>query len=65
MDGKKSAAVRAIAFSTSMLEQPHPSQGAVGKRPTHPLAIVGEGQKPVSKAYKENWNLIFGTKKKR
>lgn len=25
----------------------------------------GEGQKPVSKAYKENWNLIFGTKKKR
>jgi hypothetical protein len=25
----------------------------------------GEGQKPVSKAYRENWNLIFGTKKKR
>ena len=25
----------------------------------------GEGQKPVSKAYKENWNLIFRTKKKR
>ena len=25
----------------------------------------GEGQKPVSKAYKDNWNLIFGTKKKR
>jgi hypothetical protein len=24
----------------------------------------GERQKPVSKAYKENWNLIFGTKKK-
>jgi hypothetical protein len=25
----------------------------------------GEGQKPVSKPYRENWNLIFGTKKKR
>jgi hypothetical protein len=25
----------------------------------------GEGQKPVSKAYKDNWNLIFGAKKKR
>ena len=25
----------------------------------------GEGQKPVSKAYRENWNLIFGTKKKK
>jgi hypothetical protein len=24
----------------------------------------GEGQKPVSKAYKDNWNLIFGAKKK-
>jgi hypothetical protein len=24
----------------------------------------GEGQKPVSKAYKENWNVIFGKKKK-
>ena len=25
----------------------------------------GEGPKPVSKAYKENWNLIFAKKKKR
>jgi hypothetical protein len=24
----------------------------------------GEGQKPVTKAYKENWNAIFGKKKK-
>ena len=23
----------------------------------------GEGQKPVSKAYKDNWNLIFAKKK--
>jgi len=25
----------------------------------------GEGQKPVSKAYKENWNAIFAKKKKK
>jgi hypothetical protein len=25
----------------------------------------GEGQKPVTQAYKKNWNLIFGKKKKR
>jgi hypothetical protein len=25
----------------------------------------GEGQKPVSKAYKKNWNAIFAKKKKR
>jgi hypothetical protein len=25
----------------------------------------GEGQKPVSKAYKENWNAIYGKKNKK
>ena len=25
----------------------------------------GEGQKPVTKAYKDNWNAIFAKKKKR
>ena len=25
----------------------------------------GEGQKPVSKAYKDNWNAIFAKKKQR
>ena len=25
----------------------------------------GEGQKPVSQAYKDNWDLIYGKKKKR
>ena len=25
----------------------------------------GEGQKPVSKAYRDNWNVIFGKKTKR
>ncbi len=26
---------------------------------------MGEGQKPVSQAYKDNWNAIFANKKKR
>jgi hypothetical protein len=26
---------------------------------------IGEGQKPVTQAYKDNWNAIFGDKKKR
>ena len=26
---------------------------------------MGEGQKPVSQAYKDNWNDIFGKKKRR
>ncbi|MCK1520945.1 hypothetical protein [Bradyrhizobium sp. 17] len=26
---------------------------------------MGEGQKAVSKAYKDNWNAIFGKKKRR
>ena len=25
----------------------------------------GEGQKPVTQAYKDNWNVIFGKKKKK
>jgi hypothetical protein len=25
----------------------------------------GEGQKPVSKAYRDNWSVVFGKKKKR
>jgi hypothetical protein len=25
----------------------------------------GEGQKPVSKAYKDNWNAVYGKKKKK
>jgi hypothetical protein len=26
---------------------------------------MGEGQKPVTQAYKDNWNAIFGEKKKK
>jgi hypothetical protein len=33
--------------------------------PTPRTQGMGEGQKPVSKAYKDNWNDIFGKRKKR
>ncbi len=33
--------------------------------PTPRKQGMGEGQKPVSKAYKDNWNDIFGKRKKR
>ena len=33
--------------------------------PTPKKQGMGEGQKAVSKAYKDNWNDIFGKKKKR
>ncbi len=44
-----------------------PSEPRTGRKETDTSAGYsrGEGQKPVSKAYRENWNLIFGTKKKR
>jgi hypothetical protein len=37
-----------------------------GKTETSPSNKgMGEGQKPVSQAYKDNWNAIFAKKKKR
>lgn len=43
------------------------AQADSGQKEAHTSAGYsrGEGQKPVSKAYKDNWNRIFGTKKKR
>jgi hypothetical protein len=43
---------------------------AVKTEPAKPDAAppnkgMGEGQKPVSQAYKDNWNAIFAKKKKR
>ena len=44
-----------------------PSKAEVGeKSDAEPAGYSrGEGQKPVSQAYKDNWNAIFGKKKKR
>jgi hypothetical protein len=33
--------------------------------PASPNYSRGEGQKPVSQAYKDNWNAIFANKKKK
>ena len=43
-------------FSTATENKPDVSSKKQG---------MGEGQKAVSKAYKDNWNEIFGKKKKR
>ncbi len=40
-----------------------PSKAEAGEKPSG--YSRGEGQKPVSKAYKDNWNAIFAKKKKR
>ncbi len=43
-----------------------PSKAASGDSAGAPSGYSrGEGQKPVSKAYKDNWNVIFAKKKKR
>ena len=58
--------VEAKPDSTSKTESKPDSPSAESK-PEAPASKqgMGEGQKPVSKAYKENWNDIFGKKKKR
>jgi hypothetical protein len=41
------------------------SDGAEPATATPPNYSRGEGQKPVTAAYKENWNAIFGKKKRK
>ena len=49
------------------IQETAPAPADSGQKKADPSAGYsrGEGQKPVSKAYKDNWNLIFGAKKKR
>jgi hypothetical protein len=43
-----------------------PSKAEGGETGTVPSGYSrGEGQKPVSKAYRDNWNVIFAKKAKR
>ena len=61
---KKDAAAK--AESTASDAATKSDAGETGKAPAN--YSRGEGQKPVTAAYKENWNAIFGkknTKKKR
>jgi hypothetical protein len=43
-----------------------PAEGAAAKPEGAPPSSYsrGEGQKPVTNAYKENWNRIYGKKKR-
>jgi hypothetical protein len=43
------------------------SKDEIGKRAADSPSgySLGEGQKPVSKAYRDNWNAIYAKKKKR
>jgi len=43
------------------------SKGEGGEKTADPSSGYsrGEGQKPVSKAYKDNWNAIYANKKKK
>jgi hypothetical protein len=56
-EAPKDAAAQKVAGSSAPPEQKDAVTSSDYSR--------GEGQKPVSKAYKENWNLIFAKKKKR
>jgi hypothetical protein len=59
--------IEAKQDSTSTTEIKPNSLSKTGSSPDAPSSRqgMGEGQKAVSKAYKENWNEIFGKKKKR
>jgi hypothetical protein len=49
--------------SVSAAEPSKAEGGEIGTAP--PGYSRGEGQKPVSKAYRDNWNVIFAKKPKR
>lgn len=61
---KKSDAVASKDKAASGADAP---KAETGEKTTDAPANYsrGEGQKPVSKAYKENWNAIYGKKKKK
>jgi hypothetical protein len=59
--------VEAKQDSTNKTENKPDSPSKTESSPDAPASRqgMGEGQKAVSKAYKDNWNEIFGKKKKR
>ena len=59
--------IEAKQDSTSKTENKPDSSSKTESSPDAPARQqrMGEGQKPVSKAYKDNWNDIFAKKKKR
>ena len=63
---KETSPKKTIAENKIVEAKPEASAKAENKPDATPKKQgMGEGQKPVSKAYKDNWNDIFGKKKKR
>jgi hypothetical protein len=58
---------KADAAAPSKADAAAPSKAEGGEKTAAAPASYsrGEGQKPVTQAYKDNWNAIFGKKKKR
>jgi hypothetical protein len=65
-DDKKSAKKEPAAESKVAEPKTEAVKPEAGKSEAGPSNRgMGEGQKPVSQAYKDNWNAIFAKKKKR
>jgi hypothetical protein len=63
---KDTSPKKPITESKVVEAKPESSTETEGKPDATPKKQgMGEGQKAVSKAYKDNWNEIFGKKKKR
>ena len=67
VDKAKDASPKKTITENKIVEsKPEPSTKTENKPEASPKKQgMGEGQKAVSKAYKDNWNEIFGKKKKR
>ena len=64
-DDKKSAKKEPAAESKVAEQKTEAVKAEAGKSEAAPSNRgMGEGQKPVSQAYKDNWNAIFAKKKK-
>jgi hypothetical protein len=59
-EGAKTEAVKAEGVKTEGAKAEAVKADAAPKKQG-----MGEGQKPVTQAYKDNWDAIFGKKKKR
>ena len=61
---KSSADAKSTADATSSADAA-PAKGGEKEAGSPSGYHRGEGQKPVSQAYRDNWSLIYGKKKKR
>ena len=68
----KKIKVNSVSKNEAAVENKSPSDVSPSKAEGGEIAAAvpsaysrGEGQKPVSKAYRDNWNVIFGKKKRR